>query len=74
MSLELNPTVRFLLLPGEVECIDKYEVEGLYGVCITPNREYLIYDKILAERGLGELEKSVQDLLRSVITRGEREL
>ena len=74
MSLELKPTVRFLLLPGEVECIDKYEVEGLYGVCITPSREYLIYDKILAEHGLGELEKSVQDLLRSVITRGEREL
>jgi flagellar protein FlaI len=74
MSLELRPTVRFLQPPGEIECVDKYEVEGLYGVCITPSREYIIYDKVLAERGLGELEKSIQELLRSVITRGEREV
>jgi flagellar protein FlaI len=74
MSLELKPTVRFLQLPREVECIDKYEVEGLYGVCVTPSKEYIIYDKVLTERDLSDLEKSVQELLRSVITRGEREV
>ena len=74
MSLELKPTVRFLQLPEGVECTDMYEVEGIYGVCITPSREYIIYDKVLGERSLSELEKSIQDLLRSVITRGEKEV
>jgi flagellar protein FlaI len=74
VTAELRPTVRFLQLPEGVECIGRYDIEGLYGVCVTSGGEYLVYDRVLAERDPADVERGVQELLRSVIARGEREV
>ena len=74
MAVELRPAVRFLQPPEGVECADRYGVEELYEVCITPAGEYIVYDRVLASYGLGDLERRVQELLRSVVARGEREV
>lgn len=74
MPLELKPMVRFLLPPREVMCIDEYDVEKLYSVCITPSKDYIIYDKVLTQRNFSDLEEDIQELLRSVVSRGERDV
>ena len=74
MSFELKPKIRFLTPPEKAVCIDEYDVADLYRVCITPSKEYVIYDKVLVSQKLSDVEKSVQELLRSVVTRGEREV
>ncbi|MGC8983011.1 MAG: type II/IV secretion system ATPase subunit [Desulfurococcaceae archaeon] len=46
----------------------------MYVVCITPNREYVVFDKGLVEQEPGALEEKARELLKGIITSRDKEL
>ncbi|MEM1879278.1 MAG: type II/IV secretion system ATPase subunit, partial [Desulfurococcaceae archaeon] len=68
------PALKIIPPPRTIECTAQYDLEDLYTVCITPKREYIVYDKVVAAQPLEVIEKKAEEYLREVFTAGERDI
>ncbi|MEM1696143.1 MAG: type II/IV secretion system ATPase subunit [Desulfurococcaceae archaeon] len=72
--MSFKPTLKIIPPPRTVECTAQYDLEDLYTVCITPKREYIVYDKVVATQPLEVIEKKAEEYLREIFTAGERDI
>lgn len=66
--MSLKPALRLLYPPRQLECIEKYVLEDLYTVCITPSKEYVVYDNIVLSESLKLLEEKAGEYLKAILT------
>ncbi|MEM4976264.1 MAG: type II/IV secretion system ATPase subunit [Desulfurococcaceae archaeon] len=72
--MSFKPALKIIPPPRTIECTAQYDLEDLYTVCITPKREYIVYDKVVATQPLEVIEKKAEEYLREVFTAGERDI